>query len=41
MEHKKAKAGRGGGSPMEDQAQEHLYKILVIGDFGVGEFLSV
>lgn len=44
MEKSKAKElkavhnGRGGGTPIREQAaREHLYKILVIGDFGVGE----
>ena len=28
----------GAGSPMQgDETKEHLYKILVIGDFGVGK----
>lgn len=31
-----ARSPRGMGTP--DQTHEHLYKILVIGDFGVGEF---
>lgn len=32
--------GRGGGTPLQEQSREHLYKILVIGDFGVGNQLA-
>lgn len=28
---------QGGGTPLQEHSYEHLYKILVIGDFGVGE----
>ena len=33
----KRKKAKDGATPDPDHAQEHLYKILVIGDFGVGE----